>query len=157
MPNRTKGASLGVLVVAFGASCGQHAQLPTTTSAPTSAPALTSTAGTYPATFVGAIQDGLDLFSSTSGKPIRRLTTAALSGGDQYPSLIGDGEMVYFVRAISSCGESGSSGGIWAVSADGGPASAVVPTPPQDVDLVPIVSGDGEMLAWERARLAEER
>src|ERR1035437_8923075 len=32
----------------------------------------------------------------------------------------------------------------------GGAASAVVASPPQDVDLGPIVSADGRVLVWER-------
>jgi Tol biopolymer transport system component len=70
--------------------------------------------------------------------------------GISNPSLTGDGKRAYFVRATSSCGGSGSSGGIWVVSTDGGPASAVVASPPQDVDLGPIVSADGRVLVWER-------
>jgi Tol biopolymer transport system component len=116
----------------------------------TPSPSPTSTTGSYPTTFVGATQNSIALFNATTGGLIRVLTTAPPSGGDQYPSVTENGKTVYFVRSVGSCGDAGSSGGIWQVATDGGPESALVHSPAPVADLEPTVSADGRKLAWLR-------
>lgn len=140
---------LGAVTLALVSSCGGPTQRAGTLTLPRPAD-LASTAGAYPPTFVGSTGAGLALFDSTSGGLLRKLTTAPADGGDRYPTLSDDRTTVYFIRATSSCGRGGSSGGIWAASTGGALARQVITTPAGNVDLAPVVSADGHMLAWTR-------